>query len=347
MILLYYLTKFVKKQRMPTKNIRLEVMQAIEPQVEGFMESFLIPIEDIWQPSDFLPDSENEGFLDAVADLRGESKELGYDFWVTMVADTITEEALPTYESWLMDVEGIDQHGENKTNGWSKWVRAWTGEENRHGDVLNKYLYLSGRVNMREVEITTQHLISDGFDIGTDRDPYKNFVYTSFQELATNISHKRVGQMAKKKGNVLLGKMCTIIAGDEMRHHLAYREFVKTIMGEDPSGMMLAFADMMKKKIVMPAHFLRESGGTIGTAFENFSNCAQRLGVYTAQDYIDILKKLNAYWQIDSVRSLSDEAEKARDYLVKLPDRLQRISERIQHPQDQYRFKWVEANGMV
>lgn len=341
------LTKFVKKQRMPTKNIRLEVMQAIEPQVEGFMESFLIPIEDIWQPSDFLPDSENEGFLDAVADLRGESKELGYDFWVTMVADTITEEALPTYESWLMDVEGIDQHGENKTNGWSKWVRAWTGEENRHGDVLNKYLYLSGRVNMREVEITTQHLISDGFDIGTDRDPYKNFVYTSFQELATNISHKRVGQMAKKKGNVLLGKMCTIIAGDEMRHHLAYREFVKTIMGEDPSGMMLAFADMMKKKIVMPAHFLRESGGTIGTAFENFSNCAQRLGVYTAQDYIDILKKLNAYWQIDSVRSLSDEAEKARDYLVKLPDRLQRISERIQHPQDQYRFKWVEANGMV
>ena len=332
---------------MPTKNIRLEVMQAIEPQVEGFMESFLIPIEDIWQPSDFLPNSENEGFLDAVADLRGESKELGYDFWVTMVADTITEEALPTYESWLMDVEGIDQHGENKTNGWSKWVRAWTGEENRHGDVLNKYLYLSGRVNMREVEITTQHLISDGFDIGTDRDPYKNFVYTSFQELATNISHKRVGQMAKKKGNVLLGKMCTIIAGDEMRHHLAYREFVKTIMGEDPSGMMLAFADMMKKKIVMPAHFLRESGGTIGTAFENFSNCAQRLGVYTAQDYIEILEKLNVYWQIDSVRSLSDEAEKARDYLVKLPDRLQRISERIQHPKDQYRFKWVEANGMI
>lgn len=321
-------------------------MNAIEHKVEGFINSFLIPIEDIWQPTDFLPDSQNEGFFGDVHQIREESKELGYDFWVTLVADTITEEALPTYESWLMDVEGIDQHGEHK-NGWSKWVRAWTAEENRHGDVLNKYLYLSGRVNMREMEITTQHLIADGFDIGTDRDPYKNFVYTTFQELATNISHKRVGQLAKKKGNSLLGKMCTIIAGDEMRHHLAYREFVKTIFGEDPSGMLLAFADMMKKKIVMPAHFLRESGGSIGTAFETFSNCAQRLGVYTAQDYIDILKKLNRYWELDALRSLSDEAEKARDYLMKLPERLQRISERMQFPEDQHHFKWVEANGII
>src|SRR5690606_7476335 len=217
----------------------------------------------------------------------------------------------------------------------------------RHGDVLNKYLYLSGRVNMREVEKTTQHLINDGFDIGTDRDPYRNFVYTSFQELATNISHKRVGQLAKKKGNSLLGKMCNIIAGDEMRHHLAYREFVKTIFEYDPSEMMLAFADMMKKKIVMPAHFIRESGGFIGSAFENFSNAAQRLGVYTTFDYVNILQGLNDYWEIDKMPSLTDNAEKARDYLVRLPERMQRISERIKVPQDQHTFKWVQANGLL
>ncbi|MEJ2161876.1 MAG: acyl-ACP desaturase [Robiginitalea sp.] len=330
---------------MVKKNIRLEVMEAIEPKVEGYMKDFLIPIDEIWQPSDFLPDSQNDNFYAEVDQLREASRELGYDFWVTLVADTITEEALPTYESWLMDVEGISQQEE--PNSWSRWVRAWTAEENRHGDVLNKYLYLSGRVNMREVEISTQYLIADGFDIGTDRDPYKNFVYTTFQELATNISHKRVGQMAKKKGNALLGKMCNIIAGDEMRHHMAYREFVKVILEHDPNGMVLAFTDMMKKKIVMPAHFLRESGGTIGTAFENFSNCAQRLGVYTAQDYIEILKKLNDYWKIGNLRELSDEAERARDYLMALPARLERISARMSFPEDQYRFKWVTANGML
>ena len=200
---------------------------------------------------------------------------------------------------------------------------------------------------MREIEISTQHLIADGFDIGTDRDPYKNFVYTTFQELATNLSHKRVAQLARKKGNTLLGKMCNIIAGDEMRHHLAYREFVKVIMDHDPNGMVLAFTDMMKKKIVMPAHFLRESGESAGKAFENFSVCAQRLGVYTATDYIEILKKLNDYWEIDGLRALSDDAEKAREYLMKLPARLERIAERMSYPEDAYRFSWVTPNGRL
>lgn len=329
---------------MSLKNIRLEVMQTIEKEIDSFMHKYLIPTEKIWQPTDFLPNSQKETFLEEVHEIREESKELGYDFWVVLVGDTITEEALPTYESWLMDVQGIDQH---EKNGWSRWIRHWTGEENRHGDVLNKYLYLSGRVNMREVEITTQHLINDGFDIGTANDPYRNFVYTSFQELATNISHKRVGQLAKKQGNKLLGKMCNMIAGDEMRHHLAYREFVKTILKYDPSEMILAFEDMMRKKIVMPAQFVRESGEAIGTAFENFSNAAQRLGVYTTHDYIDIMRKLISYWEIDKLNELTATAEKARDYLMKLPDRMARIAERVAIPQDITRFKWVEANGMM
>ncbi len=329
---------------MSLENIRLEVMKTVEKSIDNFVDKYLIPVEDIWQPTDLLPNSQEEGFMEQVLQIREEAKELGYDFWVVLVADMVTEEALPTYESWLMDMEGVDQHGKN---GWSKWIRHWTGEENRHGDALNKYLYLSGRVDMREIEKTTQYLINDGFDIGTGRDPYKNFVYTSFQELATNISHKRVGQLAKKQGNKMLSKMCSIIAGDEMRHHLAYREFVKIIFEYDPSEMMLAFQDMMKKKIVMPAQFIRESGQGIGEAFENFSNAAQRLGVYTTYDYIDILRKLNVYWEIDKMTSLTDQAEKARDYLMQLPDRMARIAERIAVPQDQHKFKWVEANGVL
>lgn len=326
---------------MSVKNIRLEVMQFLEKNIDAYVEQYLIPVESIWQPTDLLPDSQNENFFDEVKDLREIAKDLPYDFWVTLVGDTITEEALPTYESWLMDVEGVNQV-ENGGNGWSKWVRQWTGEENRHGDLLNKYLYLSGRINMREVEMTTQHLINDGFDIGTDRDPYKNFVYTSFQELATYISHNRVSQLAKQYGDKKLSKMCRLVAGDEMRHHLAYSEFVDRIFKIDPSEMMLAFQHMMKLKITMPAHFLRESGDKISTAFEEFSNAAQRIGVYTAHDYVDILRKLIEKWQIDKITGLTAEAEKARDYLMKLPDRMARISERLTIPEQPHIFKWVQ-----
>jgi acyl-[acyl-carrier-protein] desaturase len=324
---------------MSIKNMRLEVMQFLENKVDSFVDQYLIPVEKIWQPTDFLPNSESDTFFEEVKELRELAKDLPYDFWVAMVGDTITEEALPTYESWLMDVEGVDNL---ERNGWSKWVRQWTGEENRHGDVLNKYLYLSGRVNMREVEITTQHLISDGFDIGTGRDPYKNFVYTSFQELATYVSHNRVSQLAKNYGDNKLSKMCKMIAGDEMRHHHAYSQFVTEIFKVDPSEMMLAFNYMMKNKIVMPAHFLRESGNKISSAFEQFSDSAQRIGVYTANDYVEIMQKLIEKWEIDKISGLTDEAEKARDYLMKLPGRMAKISERLVIPKESHIFKWVE-----
>ncbi|MEY2925023.1 MAG: hypothetical protein RLZZ337_1571, partial [Bacteroidota bacterium] len=172
---------------MKLHNIRLEVMQTIGKSMDDLLDKYLKPIEENWQPADFLPDSRNPEFAAEVKEIQELAKEMDYDLITVLVGDTITEEALPTYEAWLMSVEGVNQE---EANGWSKWVRAWTAEENRHGDLLNKYLYLCGRVDMREMEISTQHLINDGFDIGTGRDPYRNFVYTSFQELATNISHR-------------------------------------------------------------------------------------------------------------------------------------------------------------
>jgi acyl-[acyl-carrier-protein] desaturase len=148
--------------------------------------------------------------------------------------------------------------------------------------------------------------------------------------------------MAKKYGDNKLAKMCKMIAGDEMRHHHAYSEFVTQIFKVDPSEMMLAFQYMMKNKIVMPAVFLRESGQKISSAFEHFSDSAQKIGVYTAADYVDIMQKLVEKWEIEKMGGLTDEAEKARDYLMKLPARMAKISERLVLPEQTQVFKWVE-----
>ena len=76
---------------MSIHNVRLEVMQFLEKKVNSFVDDYLIPVEKIWQPSDLLPNSESENFFEEVKELREIAKDLPYDFWVTLVGDTITE----------------------------------------------------------------------------------------------------------------------------------------------------------------------------------------------------------------------------------------------------------------
>lgn len=324
---------------MYNKQSRIEVMNFLAKKMDVIIEEYLKNIDTNWQPTDFLPDSSSEDFTAQVKELQQQCKELPYDYLAVLVGDVITEEALPTYESWLMDVEGISK---DEPQGWAKWIRMWTAEENRHGDLLNKYLYLSGRINMRQMEISTQYLIADGFDIGTGTDPYKNFVYTSFQELATNISHRRTASLAKKHGNIQLSKICGVIAADELRHARAYKSFVSKIFEIDASHMMVAFEDMMRKKIVMPAHFLRQTGEKIGTTYSHFSDAAQRLGVYTSWDYTNILEALIIEWNIGSLTGLNEQGDKARDYLMALPERFRKVAGRGIKAPLEYEFNWIK-----
>ncbi|MBK9255393.1 MAG: acyl-ACP desaturase [Saprospiraceae bacterium] len=319
-------------------------MRAMTGFVAESVEKFLKPIESNWQPSEFLPDAKDaDAFIVNVKELQKAAQGLSYDLLTVLVGDTITEEALPTYETWLSRIEGI--HEADSESPWNVWVRAWTGEENRHGDLLNKYLYLSGRINMYEFEKSTQFLIADGFNIETGQDPYRNFIYTSFQELATNISHRRVATLAKQQGDSLLSKINGVIAADEMRHAKAYMSFIKKIIEYDVNEVLIAFEDMMRKKIVMPAHFLRETGMQVGGLWGHFTDAAQRIGVYTAIDYANILRDLVAEWNLEHLCNLNEQGEKSRDFLVRLPDRLLRISERMPNPVSEYEFKWIGVRG--
>lgn len=323
-----------------TKSLtRSEVMLHIGKDVDQYTSEFLKPIETNWQASELLPLTSDSSFIADLKVIQEQAEGLSYDLLAVLVADTITEEALPTYETWLAGVNGIDQH---TNNGWMKWLRGWTAEENRHGDVLNRYLYLCGRINMKEFEASTQFLIADGFNNGAGSDPYRNFVYTSFQEMATNISHRRVATIAKQEGSNILSKLCGLVAADEARHAKAYKTFVSKIFEVDANEMMLAFEDMMRQKIAMPAQYLREMGDKINT-FSNFSDAAQRIGVYTSLDYVDILKSLIEEWEIEGIRGLNEQGEKARDYVMKLPDRLTRLSERMRIPDTEFKFNWILA----
>ncbi|KGN62372.1 hypothetical protein Csa_018662 [Cucumis sativus] len=329
----------LKKPFMPPREVHLQVTHSMPPQkmeifksLEDWAEENLLvhlkPVERCWQPQDFLPDSAFEGFHEQVVELRERAKELPDEYFVVLVGDMITEEALPTYQTMLNTLDGVrDETGASPTP-WAIWTRAWTAEENRHGDLLNKYLYLSGRVDMRQVEKTIQYLIGSGMDPRTENNPYLGFIYTSFQERATFISHGNTARLAKEHGDIKLAQICGTIAADEKRHETAYTKIVEKLFEIDPEGTVIAFEDMMRKKVSMPAHLMYD--GRDDNLFHHFSAVAQRLGVYTAKDYADILEFLVGRWKVESLTGLSGEGQKAQDYVCALPARIRKLEERAQ-----------------
>jgi acyl-[acyl-carrier-protein] desaturase len=322
---------------------RLEVMTSLEGFVNDRIPELTMGEEDYWQPADLLPDLSRPGALEEISELQAHARDLSDDLLVVLIGDMITEEALPSYSMWIQQLDAFDRNGEPR-NGWGNWLRKWTSEENRHGDLLNKYLYLSGRVNMREVEVTIQNLLTDGGDVGVGTDPYKTFTYTSFQEVATQISHNNVAVQARKAGDRLLARMCGTIAGDERRHARAYKLFFQKCLELDPSNALLAFHEMMKTKITMPAVYMRERGKVLGETFKKFSNVAERSGIYTPLDYTNILAELLAAWDIEHLKGLTDKAEAAQQYLCSLPERYRKVAERFagRNRAEDYSFSWLQ-----
>ncbi len=139
-----------------------ELFNSLEDWAESTLLPYLKPIDKCWQPQDYLPDPSSEGFMDEVKELQERAAGLPDDYLVCLVGDMITEEALPTYQSMLNTLHGTRDETGASPSPWGIWTRAWTAEENRHGDLLNKYLYLTGRVDMRQIEKTIQYLIGSG-----------------------------------------------------------------------------------------------------------------------------------------------------------------------------------------
>jgi len=310
---------------------KCDVMDQIEHFVqEKIDDGLLLDQEKAWQPSDFLPDSQKptDEWFDEVREIRKAHEGIPDDLLLVLIGDMITEEALPTYLTLLNTLEGTDDPTGAVDTAWGRWSRQWTSEENRHGDLLNRYLYLGGRCDMRSIEQTIMRLISSGFDPDTRSDPYRGFIYTSFQERATKISHGNVAQLIGKAGDPWGAKICARIAGDEARHEKAYQLFVERVLELDPNGAMISYADMMKKQIVMPAELMADGYDRGDGLYGDFARVATDLKIYTGVDYASIIEHLNDFWKIESITGLSAEAQEAQEYVCKLPNRFTKLAQR-------------------
>ncbi|XP_030524749.1 stearoyl-[acyl-carrier-protein] 9-desaturase 6, chloroplastic-like [Rhodamnia argentea] len=325
---------------------KVEVFKSLETWASQNVLPLLKPVDQCWQPHDFVPDSSlpTDEFTDRVAQLRERTAELPDEYFVVLVGDMITEEALPTYQTMLNTLDGVRDETGASPSPWAAWTRAWTAEENRHGDLLRTYLYLSGRVDMLMIERTVQYLIGAGMDPGMENNPYLGFVYTSFQERATFVSHGNTARLAKEGGDPVLARICGTIAADEKRHEKAYCRIVEKLLEVDANCAMVAVADMMRKKITMPAHLMRN--GQDPKLFEHFSAVAQRLGVYTVHDYANILEFLIRRWGLERLEGLTAEGRRAQEFVCGLAPRIRRLQEQADQRarmmgQHGVRFSWI------
>src|SRR6188508_1611505 len=233
----------------------LEVIRAIEPAVEENL-GLLVPVDRAWQPADYLPDLEAENWREQVEGFRKSAMAISDELLVVLVGDMVTEEALPSYAISLNGL--VRDHEGTSPAPWAKWLRGWTAEENRHGDLLNAYLRLTGRVDMRSIEVTVHHLLNN-----------------AFQERATKISHANVGKLAGGSGDAGLARICLKIAGDEARHEAFYTVMMGRVIDQDPDGGLISVMSMLRRVIAMPGRLMFD--GKDPDLFDHFAAVAQRL----------------------------------------------------------------------
>jgi acyl-[acyl-carrier-protein] desaturase len=317
-----------------------DVIRAIEPAVERNLQLLRPPCA-AWQPTDYLPDLSGENWPDELTSLRTRAAALPDDVLVVLVGDMVTEEALPGYSMALNQL--VQDRTGTGAGPWARWLRGWTAEENRHGDLLSAYLRLGGRVDMRAVEETVQTLIANGFDSSSAGDPYNLLIYTSFQERATRVSHGNVGRLAEKAGDPTLARMCRMIAGDEAKHEAFYSRMTSQVLDMDPAGGIRAFAAMLERQIAMPGRLMGD--GREPDLFDRFATVAQRTGVYTVHDYAGIIDHLVSGWDIAG-RSVSGEAARAQDAICRAPVRYRRLADRRASQmagRPRARFRWIRG----
>ncbi|TSC79588.1 MAG: acyl-[acyl-carrier-protein] desaturase [Candidatus Peregrinibacteria bacterium Gr01-1014_25] len=294
---------------LPGRRESLALLDANIPTLAEKTRTQINGIAKTWQPDDFLPNLTNaEVAFEDIRAIQRQARSLPPELLVVLVGDAITEDGLPLFTSDLFTVRGMpsgkkQEGGHGPGDNLKQWFRRWTAEEHRHGALLDAYLRLTGRVDMGAFERSVQLFLEDGLDVHADGDPYKGFVYTSFQELATQRSHANVARLAHAHGNPLLARICGQIAADEAYHARAYIAFVRTFFQRDPDNMMQALQEMLRRGIVMPAHNMREvdpSGNVLqpGQTYAYFSNVAQQTGVYTTRDYASISASLLRDWNV-------------------------------------------------
>ena len=149
-----------------------------------------------------------------------------------LLGTAVIEHGVPHYS----EVWGLVEH---LRENWELWqfTTLWTGEEHRHSYALKKacdVLGIAGEIRDDLNSVATFRFAEAQKQSCVD-DCYKSvpgmLAYAIIQELATNHFYLMV---AKRTSSPFLRDLFTRIAGDEMRHHVFYRDALRAGFATTP-----------------------------------------------------------------------------------------------------------------
>ena len=279
-----------------------DLLQELEPTAERLLNEHLAKSKE-WFPHEQVPWSRGRDFVPGE---EWDPSEVELDDAVrsSLFVNLLTEDNLPYYFRTIESMFGAD-------SAWGEWSRRWTAEEGRHSIVIRDYLTVTRALDPVELERARMAQVSGG-QVPQPETPQDGFIYVALQELATRLAHFNT---AEKLDDPAGKKVMKKVASDENRHHLFYRDLASAAFELDPSGMMLA-AERQVRTFEMP-----------GTGIKDFGRHAKAIadaGIYDMGIHHDkILDPIVVrHWDIENVSGLSDEAEIARDKLLKRIERI-------------------------
>lgn len=227
-----------------------------------------------------------------------------------LLVNLLTEDNLPYYFRTLSDF--------GRDGPWGEWTRRWTAEEGRHAIVIRDYLMVTRAIDPIALERGRMQQVSTG-----ESPEFSDFraalVYTTLQELATRIAHRNTGNaLDDPAGKAVMSR----VAADENLHYLFYRDIASAALDLDPSGMVVAM-DESVRSFTMP-----------GTGIPDFAKHARLVAAAGIYDYTIFLEKvlkpvILSHWRLPEREGLNDEAEAARDRLLRYLGRLEKVAARL------------------
>jgi acyl-[acyl-carrier-protein] desaturase len=235
----------------------------------------------------------------------------------SLFVNLLTEDNLPYYFRTIEAMFGRD-------SAWGEWNRRWTAEEGRHSIVIRDYLTVTRAIDPVDLERARMAQVSCG-QVPEPDTPYDGLVYVTLQELATRIAHHNTGKLVDDPAGYEVMKR---VASDENRHHLFYRDLASAALEVDPSGMVVAI-ERQVREFEMP--------GTGIIDFDEHARVIARAGIYDFKVHHDqiLVPTVLRHWGVANLTGLSDEAERARDALLKRIERIGKAGQRMARHREQ------------